>query len=85
MFICEYCDKELKNKGGLTRHLNNCKMKINEDNIVNAEATVQEVKVELVNYYEGHKRREIKLRGLLSRTFDPAEREKICKILVEEF
>ena len=35
------------------------------------------------NYYEGHPRREIKLRGLLSRTFEPKERSKIMKMIIE--
>lgn len=34
------------------------------------------------NYYEGHPRREIKLRGLLSRTRDDAERSKIMKMIM---
>lgn len=35
----------------------------------------------VADYYENHPRRVIKLRGLLSRTFDPKERAKIISIL----
>ena len=31
MFKCEYCDKEVKSKGGLKRHMNNCVNKPSED------------------------------------------------------
>lgn len=36
------------------------------------------------NYYVGHPRRIIKLRGLLSRTFDKAERDKILGMILHE-
>lgn len=77
MFKCEYCGKEIKSKGGLTRHMSSCKKTddkaaINLD-IVGTEST----------YYEGHPRRDIKLRGLLSRTTDEQERIKIIQMLVE--
>ena len=35
------------------------------------------------NYYEGHPKRIVKLKGLLSRTRDSAERSKIMKLVVE--
>lgn len=79
MFKCEYCGKIVKSKGGLTTHMKSCKAKPEE--IISA-IDLDIVGTE-VDYYEGHPRREIKLRGLLSRTLDTAEREKIAKILVQ--
>lgn len=94
MFKCEYCGKIVKSKGGLTAHMKSCKAKPQEivstveeigDEVV---VTTQAIDLDIVGtedtYYEGHPRREIKLRGLLSRTLDTAEREKIAKIFVTE-
>ena len=48
--------------------------------------TKEVVQLEVVgenNYYVGHPRRETKLKGLLSRTFDQTERMKILMMLNE--
>ena len=98
MFKCEYCDKELKSKGGLTMHEKSCKAKdVDYDEleknieIIDNKPTVQ---LEVLgmggtypdgtdnNYYEGHPRRLIKLRGLLSRTRDESEKIKIIQMIV---
>lgn len=106
MFICEYCNKELKSKGGLTRHLKSCQSRISQevsdigDEILDEIDTNMKSRVEPAiskdkpitaevcgvesDYYLGHPRRELKLRGLLSRTHDRVEREKICKIILVE-
>ena len=90
MFKCEYCGKEMKSKGGLTTHMKSCKAKekeieeVDDGIVITTEAIDLEVAGTEADYYKGHPRREVKLRGLLSRTFDTAEREKICKILVTE-
>jgi len=78
MEVCEYCNKELKSKGGLTIHLKSCKSRV-KDKPITAEVCGVES-----DYYSGHPRRELKLRGLLSRTHNRTEREKICQIILTE-
>lgn len=54
-------------------------------NIVEHDSGIPEkntvIEPELIEYYEGHPRRDVKLRGMLSRTTDVAERDKIESIL----
>ena len=83
MEVCEYCNKEMKSKGGLTRHLKSCKSRTSQEVSKDKPITAEVCGVES-DYYLGHPRREIKLRGLLSRTYDRVEREKICKIILTE-
>ena len=92
MFKCAYCDRELKSNAGKVRHEKSCKEREDAD-VTEAEevVSVEEVKPEVVqlevvgegNYYVGHPRRETKLKGLLSRTFDQEERMKILMMLNE--
>ena len=90
MLKCEYCGKEIKSKGGLTRHMSSCKAKpeTEEEKVDDVVVVTKVVELEVAgteaDYYKGHPRRELKLRGLLSRTFDSDERNKIAKILVTE-
>ena len=94
---CEYCDKELKSNAGKVAHERSCKARDiggqteeeiatveNEETTSTKETRV--VQLEVVgesNYYVGHPRRETKLRGLLSRTFDKDERSKIYSMILE--
>ena len=93
MFKCEYCDRELKSKAGLVRHESSCKAKnIPIEDVT--EPTNKVVNLEVLgmggtysdgtdnSYYEGHPRRLIKLKGLLSRTRDDNERMKIIQMIV---
>lgn len=80
MHTCKHCNKELKSKGGLTRHLNNCKAKVETPD---KEPIIAKICSNESDYYAGHPRRKIKLEGLLSRTFDPKERLHISNIIVE--
>ena len=41
MFKCEYCDKEVKTESGLKRHMNSCKAKTVEDEVI-VEETISE-------------------------------------------
>ncbi len=98
MHKCTYCDKELKSNAGRLAHERSCKMKELESDIEVDEmledqplmSAIAELKPEIVtlevvgedNYYVGHLRREIKLRGLLTRTYDAKERNKILQILL---
>ena len=84
MFKCDYCDKEVKSKSGLARHMNSCKGKIVDEGKVNDEnVVVLEVMGGESTYYEGHPRRLIKLKGLLSRTEEGKERRKIYAMIME--
>ena len=72
MFKCDYCDRELKSKAGLVRHMSSCKSKV--------------VKLEVIgsgNYYVGHPRRLIKLKGMMTKTFDKSEKAKIQTMIME--
>ena len=75
MFNCEYCNRELRSNAGKVKHETSCKERPNK-----------EVTLEFIgenNYYIGHPRRQIKLEGLLSRTFNNTERSKIMKMIIE--
>ena len=97
MFKCEYCDKELRSNAGKAAHERRCKARDiggqTEEEIVDNTEKVVQLQVlgsgghysdgQDNNYYEGHPRREIKLRGLLSRTRDTKERSKLMKMIIE--
>lgn len=68
MYKCSNCSKEFKTEFWKDKHEKSC-------------VVVESV---LVEYYEGHPRRMTKLMGLLNRTFDEVEREKIKMIMVKE-
>ena len=75
---CEYCGKEYKTEKGLKVHVKKCSKKPNDLAVVE-----ETVKCEIVNYYEGHSRRKTKLEGLLTRTLNPIERNKIQRMINE--
>ena len=93
MFKWENCDRELKSKAGLVRHESSCKAKSAPTEEI-IEPTNNVVNLEVLgmggtysdgtdnSYYEGHPRRLIKLKGLLSRTRDDNERMKIIQMIV---
>ena len=78
--VCDKCDREFESNRGLSMHKKNCVGTNTE--IVNK--AIDKPQVELVDdYYESSPRRAIKLKGLLSRTFDNDERNKIAGIIKE--
>ena len=92
MFKCLYCGRELKSNAGKVRHEKSCKEReVTDVAEVEETVSVEETKPEVVqlevvgenNYYVGHPRRETKLKGLLSRTFDSEESMKILLMLNE--
>ena len=95
MFKCQYCDREIKSKAGLVKHEGSCKSRPAEEDVEVVKPEKKVVQLEVLgmgghypdgkdnNYYEGHPKRIVKLKGLLSRTRDSAERRKIMKLVVE--
>ena len=95
MFKCTYCDRELKSKAGQLRHESSCEARNiggqTEEEIaeVSTEVVIAKKVVQLEvlggeeTYYDGHPRRATKLEGLLSRTFDRAERHKIQQLILK--
>ena len=97
MFKCTYCDRELKSKAGQLRHESSCEARNiggqTEEEIANmpstevVKSTNNVVQLEVLGgeetYYDGHPRRATKLKGLLSRTFDRAERHKIQQLILK--
>lgn len=96
MYKCQYCDRELKSKAGQLRHESSCEAKdiaeVEENTEVSTDVVVskprlKEVTLEVLGgaetYYDGHPRRLTKLKGMLSATFDRAERHKIQQLILK--
>lgn len=87
MFKCDICGRELKSKAGLTRHRNSCEKKaiIPDTDAMILDIEKKVIELELVgtesDYYQGHPKRLIKLKGLKSRTFDKHEQAKIQSMI----
>jgi len=77
MFKCQYCGKESKSNAGKIAHERRCADRTDEARTVEVEIVGES------NYYVGHPRRLIKLQGLLSRTFDKSEWNKIHQMITE--
>lgn len=81
MFECSNCGRELKSKAGLVRHERACKVEDKEPIELEILSTMPVGSQN--DYYNGHPRRLIKLKGLLSRTTKESERIKIIQMIVE--
>lgn len=88
MYICKICNKEYKSRSGLNKHMKS--KHEGTGNVLKSEfkavgkvevANSPVIELEHVEYYEGHPRREVKLKGMLSRTTSKVERDKIESIL----
>ena len=88
-FECEYCNRVLKSKAGLMRHLQFCKVKSFKEDTEEVYTDVEPEVVQLEvmgteeSDYLGHPNRIVKLRGLLSRTFDKNEKHRIHRLIME--
>ena len=81
--VCQYCERVLKSNAGKVRHENTCKMKNLETEIEEPVVVQLEVMGGEETYYDGHPKRLIKLKGLMSRTHDRDERAKIYNMIMD--